>query len=282
MANFGTRVALWSGGTGFIHRTTLRGTMRSRPSILALLFAAVLVLPASADAQHCRRDCDDPDYDRDHEEWGPRRPTGGYLGGRLELARPQGEFGDYVESGFGGNVHYIHRLDRDGLIGIRVDGEAVTYGYERQRVLLSPTVGGRILADLVTTNNVAFLGVGPQVGTPNGTLRPYAHGFVGVSYLFTSSSLEGSHSGEPFASTTNFDDVTFAYGGGAGLYIPLRRGPAPVSLDLGATYRNAGRAEYLREGDIVDNPDGSISLFPTRSDTDMLSFHVGVTVGLSR
>jgi hypothetical protein len=109
-----------------------------------------------------------PDYDRDREEWGPRRPTGGFLGGRLELAKPQGEFGDYVESGFGGNVHYIHRLDRDGLIGIRVDGEAVTYGYERQRVLLSPTVGGRILADLVTTNNVAFLGVGPQIGTPNG------------------------------------------------------------------------------------------------------------------
>ncbi len=258
--------------------------MRSRPSILALLFAAVLAFPASAHAQHCRRDCDDRDHDRDRdrEEWGPRRPTGGYLGGRLELAKPQGEFGDFVESGFGGNVHYIHRLDRDGLIGLRVDGEAITYGYERQRVLLSPTVGGRILADLVTTNNVAFLGAGPHFGTPNGTLRPYAHGFVGVSYLFTSSSLEGSSSGEPFASTTNFDDVTFAYGGGAGLYVPLRRGPAPISLDLGATYRNAGRAEYLREGDIIDNDDGSISVFPTRSDTDMLTFHIGVTVGLSR
>jgi len=254
--------------------------MRSRPSILALLIAAVLAFPASADAQHCRRDCDDDHHDR--EEWGPRRPTGGYLGGRLEFAKPQGEFGDFVESGFGGNIHYIHRLDRDGLIGVRFDAEGVTYGYERQRVLLSPTVGGRILAELVTTNNVAFLGLGPQIGTPNGTLRPYAHGFAGVSYLFTSSSLEGSESGEPFASTTNFDDVTFAYGGGAGLYIPLRRGTAPISLDLGATYRNAGRAEYLREGDIVDNPDGSITLFPTRSDTDMLTFHLGVTVGLRR
>ena len=253
--------------------------MRSRTPILATLLAAVLVLPATAHAQHCRRDCDD---DREYEERGPRRPTGGYLGGRLALAKPQGEFGRYVDQGIAGNLHYIHRLDRDGLLGIRLDGELATYGYERQRVLLSPTVGGRILAELVTTNNVAFLGLGPQIGTPNGTLRPYAHGFVGVSYLFTSSSLEGSESGEPFASTTNFDDVTFAYGGGGGLYIPLRRGTAPISLDLGATYRNAGRAEYLREGDIVDNPDGSISLFPTRSDTDMLTFHLGVTVGLSR
>jgi hypothetical protein len=252
-------------------------------SLFATLLAAALLLPASADAQRCRRDCDDRrDRDRDREEWGPRRPTGGYMGGRLEFAKPQGEFGDYVEQGFGGNLHYIHRLDRDGILGVRVDAEAVTYGYERQRVLLSSTIGGRILGDLVTTNNVAFLGVGPQIGTPDGTLRPYAHGFAGVSYLYTTSSIQGSAGDEPFATTTNFDDVTFAYGAGAGVYVPLRRGTSPISLDLGATYRNAGQAEYLREGDITDNPDGSISIFPTRSDTDMLTFHLGVTVGISR
>jgi hypothetical protein len=251
-----------------------------RSSLFATLIAAALLLPATAHAQHCRHDCDD--RDRDREEWGPRRPTGGFVGGRLEVAQPRGEFGEFVNEGFGGNLHYIHKLDRDGLVGIRVDGEMITYGYERQRVLLSPTVGGRILADLVTTNNVAFVGVGPQIGVPNGTLRPYAHGFAGLSYLFTTSSLEGSASSEAFASSTNFDDVTFAYGGGAGLYVPLRRGTSPISLDLGATYRNAGRAEYLREGDIVDNPDGSITIFPTRSETDMVTFHVGVTVGISR
>jgi hypothetical protein len=248
--------------------------MRSRKTIFATLFAAALLLPATI---HAQDDCD-CEYDRR----GPRRPTGGFLGGRLEFAQPQGEFGDRVDQGVGGNLHYIHQLDRDGLVGIRVDAEAITYGYERQRVMLSPTVGGRILADLVTTNNIAFLGAGPQIGVPNGTLRPYAHGFAGVSYLFTTSSLEGSASGEPFASTTNFDDVTFAYGGGAGLYVPLRRGPSPISLDLGATYRNAGQAEYLREGDITDHPDGSITLRPVRSDTDMLTFHVGVTVGATR
>ena len=246
--------------------------MISRTPLFAALLAAALLLPAAAAAQDC--DCDD--------ERGPRRPSRGYVGGRLEFAQPQGEFGDRVDQGIGGNLHYIHALDRDGILAVRLDAEAITYGYERQRVILSPTVGGRILADLVTTNNIAFLGVGPQIGAPNGRLRPYAHGFAGVSYLFTTSSLEGSASGEPFASTTNFDDVTFAYGGGAGLYIPLRRGVAPISLDLGATYRNAGQAEYLREGDITDNPDGTVTLRPVRSDTDMLTFHVGVTVGASR
>lgn len=246
--------------------------MISRTPLLATLLAAVLLLPGAARAQQC--DCDD--------ERGPRRPTRGYVGGRLELARPQGEFGERVEQGFGGNVHYVHALDRAGILAVRLDAEAITYGYERQRVVLSPTVGARILGDLVTTNNIAFLGVGPQIGAPNGTLRPYAHGFAGVSYLFTTSSLEVGVSDEPLASTTNFDDVTFAYGGGAGLYIPLRRGASPISLDLGATYRNAGQAEYLREGDITDHPDGTVTLHPVRSDTDMLTFHVGFTVGASR
>ena len=68
----------------------------------------------------------------------------------------------------------------------------------------------------------------------------------------------------------------------AGLYVPLRRGASPISLDLGATYRNAGRAAYLREGDIEDLPDGGIAIRPRHSDTDLLSFHLGVAVGISR
>jgi len=46
----------------------------------------------------------------------------------------------------------------------------------------------------------------------------------------------GSSSGERFASTTNFDDASFAYGGGAGLYVPVSHRRNPVSLDLGAIY----------------------------------------------
>ena len=257
--------------------------MRPRTPIIVTVLAAALLLPATADAQHRRGGDRDRDRDRGIEELGPRRPTGGYFGGRLGFAQPQGEFADRIDEGVGGNLHYIHKLDRDGWLGIRVDVDLVNYGMERERVLLSSTIGGRILADLVTTNNIATVGVGPQIGLPVGRgLRPYVNGFAGVSYLYTSSSVEGTASDEAFATTTNFDDATFAYGAGAGLYIPLSRRSTPVSLDLGATYRNSGRAEYLREGDIRDNPDGSITVFPSYSDTDMVTFHVGVTVGVTR
>lgn len=241
----------------------------------SLLSAAALALLAAAPA--AAQDCDCEDWpDR------TRFATGGYAGGSFVYAQPQGEFGRQVDQALGGDLYYVHEVAGDGLLGIRVGGGFLNYGYERQRIPLSSSVGDRILVDLVTTNNIAYLGVGPQIGLPDGKLRPYANGFVGVSYLYTSSALRGSASHEPFAETTNFDDATFAYGGGAGLYIPLRRGVAPISLDLGATYRNAGRAAYLREGDIEDLPDGGIVLNPRETDTDVLSFHVGVSFGIAR
>jgi len=54
-----------------------------------------------------------------------------------------------------------------------------------------------------------------------------------------------------------------------------------VSLDLGVKYHNNGEAEYLREGDIIDNEDNTITVFPTRSDTDLLTFHIGVSIGIA-
>lgn len=254
--------------------------MRSRLLFLAAATAALAAIPAAAQKDddydhhhHGRRHHHDRDY---HENTIPRS----YLGGELTIASPQGEFANYIDGGWGGGLHYLLRLDRDGWVALRADASLLNYGHERQRVLLSPTVGGRITLDLTTDNNIAFFGVGPQIGVPTGALRPYVNGFAGVSYIYTESSVSGSSSAERFASSTNFDDASFAYGGGAGLYIPLSHRRNPVSLDLGVTYRHNGSAEYLREGDITDNPDGSITLHPVLSETNLLAFRVGVTVGL--
>lgn len=239
--------------------------------ILTLLAVAVTAAPLAA------QDCDCDEYDPFLEQ----RPTGGYVGGALVGARTQGEFSDYVDGGFGGDAHYMHRLDRDGWLAVRIDAGVLVYGYESRRVPLSNTIGGRIAVDLNTTNNIAFIGIGPQIGVPDGRLKPYVNGYAGYSFLWTASSVRGTWDDDPIAETTNFSDATFAYGGGGGIYVPLRRGPAPVSLDLGVRYQNNGRAEYLLEGGIQDNPDGSITLFPVRSDTDMLTFRVGVSIGVA-
>ena len=246
--------------------------MRSRLFLLAAVGAAAATAAHPAAAQHD----DDDAYDYAYESPIPRS----YVGVELTAASPQGEFRDYVNSGWGGGLHYLVRADRDGWLALRVDASLLNYGHERQRVLLSPTVGGRISVDLTTDNNIAFFGAGPQLGLPTGAVRPYVNGFAGVSYIFTESHVGGSSGGDSFASTTNFDDASFAYGGGAGVYIPLSHRRNPISLDAGVTYRHNGAAEYLRSGDIVDNPDGSITLHPVFSETNLLTFHLGVSVGL--
>ena len=208
-------------------------------------------------------------------------PPHAFIGGTLGVAEPTGEFADYVDTSFGLDAYFLARPG-SGPVALRVDGGYVNYGRESRNVMLSPTIGGRIGVDLNTTNDIAFLGVGPQIGVPGERLQPYVHGTVGVAYFSTTSSLRGERDDESFGSTTNHDDAVFSYGAGAGLYVPLRTGRAPISLDAGVRYHRNRDVQYLREGGIVDNADGTISIFPVQSDADLFTFQVGVSIALRR
>lgn len=196
------------------------------------------------------------------------------------IAQPIGEFDDYVNVGWGIGGNFRVNLGSSGIASLRIDGGYINYGRETQRVCLSTTVGCRIEVDLTTTNNIVFGHAGLQLGVPSGPVRPYVNGGIGYSYFFTQSSVEGtSNENDPFASTTNFDDGTFSLAGGAGLLIPISGGNTPVSIDIGARYLNNNEVDYLTKGAIVDNPDGSIDIYPTRSEAHLITWLIGVTIG---
>ena len=136
--------------------------------------------------------------------------------------------------------------------------------------------------DLATQNNILFLGVGPELAMQVDRFRPYARASLGLSYFVTTSGLSGSDdwTGYTYASTNNLDDVVFQKRVGAGLGVRLSNGGRPVFLDVGADYHHNGTATYLREGDIVDQPDGSVVIYPRRTDANLWSFRVGVSVGI--
>lgn len=203
-----------------------------------------------------------------------------FLGVSFLVAAPQGQFADYVRRGYGIGGDFLFRLDRQGIVGIRIDGGFLNYGNETKRACISGTIGCRIVVDVHTGNNIALFGVGPQLMLPTGKFRPYVTGTVGLAYFFTQSSLSGTSDTQDFANTTNFDDATFAWTGGGGVYIPLGHRAHPISIDVGVRYHGNGEARYLREGSITDNPDGSITITPIRSQTNLLVFSLGVTFGL--
>ncbi len=240
-------------------------------SPFAVLVAASLLLPAGASAQVLGAQ-------PDRAAPGPVRAQ---AGGALFIAQPVGEFADYVDVGVGLGGHLLVRLDPAGAVSLRLDGGFVNSGRESKRVCLSRTIGCRILVDLVTSNNILFGSIGPQLAVPSGPVRPYVNGGIGLSYFATTSSVSGtSSSDDDFARTTNFDDVTLAWSAGGGLYIPLRIGSTAFAIDLGARYLLNGEVEYLREGDIEDHPDGSITLHPTRSEANLLVWQIGVSFGI--
>jgi hypothetical protein len=49
---------------------------------------------------------------------------------------------------------------------------------------------------------------------------------------------------------------------------------------VGGRYHFNGRARYLREGGIRDNPDGSVDLEVLESRVHLVTWHIGLSVGL--
>jgi hypothetical protein len=206
-------------------------------------------------------------------------PLRALFGGQFYYAQPLGEFADYIQRGWGGDVSATALVGPSGAFGIRFEGGLMNYGHSRTPVCLYDC---RFDADLTTSNNIAFLQIGPQLVTPTGAVRPYASGTVGWTWMWTTSSLEGVWDGATYDSNTDFSDNTFSWGGSAGVLVPLTgAGRTPVSLDLGLRYLNNGRLRYLREGDIVERPGGGTPFYNVQqSDVNLLTYHIGFSVGL--
>jgi hypothetical protein len=200
------------------------------------------------------------------------------LGVSAAFMQPTGEFERFVSWGGGLNLNFLAGLHREGVLGLRVEGSVLWYGHEQYDVWLGP----RLLNDYFTVNTdnfIATAGVGPQMTFGRGPIRPYGFGLAGVSYFATESRLDGEF-GETYERETNFDDARFALGAGGGLLMQLGGRSHPIFLDLGALWTHNGRTTYLREGSIIEYPDGSMTIMPIRSEANHWTFRVGVAVGI--
>jgi hypothetical protein len=199
------------------------------------------------------------------------------------LSQPGREFRSNVGSSFGGGAGVLYHLDRPGILSLRFDVSGVDYGREtKRRVPLSPTIGGRILVDVTTTNSITALSFVPELALPKGPLRPYLN--VGFSELLfrTTSSVRANNSSddEDIASTTNYKDRTGAlvFGGGVRIPMGVSRIRKMINLDAGVRYYRGGSVSYLREGSIQDSADGSIRISPLSSRTPHVVYLIGLRI----
>jgi opacity protein-like surface antigen len=201
------------------------------------------------------------------------------LGGiNLQLGVPEGEFANFVETGYGVGGNLTLFIDHQSRVGIRLFGSWLQYGRTTERVPFPGLPG--ISVDLTTSNNIYSFGVGPEFHLSTGGIRPYIQGAIGLSNFATATSAEGSDNTNPFARTTNFNDWTVALYGGGGLQFQVSHGRNPVFIDGGARYQSHGRTRYLREGSLQQAPGGGVTIDPIESKTDLLIIHLGVQVGI--
>jgi hypothetical protein len=204
-------------------------------------------------------------------------PSRFVLGGAGVLSQPKGEFATNVGHGFGFDGNGIFKLDYKGYLGIRADVGMLQYGREHQDASFFG-VTGRVSLDLLTTNNIAWGAIGPQIMIPDGSFRPYANAEIAYTDFSTSSTLNDSF-GQELASQQNAHDGSHAWVFGGGFQIPFG---GQGALDFGGRYYYGGRATYLTRGDITDNPDGTVTLNPRSSKTDMVLWQLGLSFALPR
>ena len=244
--------------------------MSRLPTTLRVALVATLALPAALRAQQ-------PQNDSRTNPLGANSRIGVSL--NALYAAPQDEFRTFVDDGWGLGGGMLVKLDPAGVLALRVDANWISYGNTRTRVPLSETTGGLIMVDLNTTHNIFMGGVGLQLQSPVGPLRPYVGGTAGIGTFWTQTTVEGTDNDQqPFAQTTNQRDNTFAWSGVGGVTIPLNRG-GTVLADLGVTYQANGEATYLPPGVVRDSNGDPVTREPVRSNTDMLIYRVGVRIG---
>ncbi|MEW6652058.1 MAG: hypothetical protein AB1394_01175 [Bacteroidota bacterium] len=206
------------------------------------------------------------------------------FGGSFMLGYPQGEFRSNVDRmGFGGQIHgtlWTPSKERPFTIGFDIG--YLVYGQVDEKL---PWLGfPGVFLDLSRTNSLASMHVMMQISPFFGTIRPYVEGLFGGAYLFTQTSVRNENKNEEIASSTNFDDFTWNYGGGAGMLFRLGGASENVEaiyLDLKARYLFGTEAEYLTEKSLLYiRPNGEPVFAVQKSKTDFFSFHAGIVINL--
>ncbi|MEP6904628.1 MAG: hypothetical protein ABI875_01015 [Gemmatimonadales bacterium] len=238
------------------------------------ILAAVVALPCSAASLHAQI--------KERPRVFLQKPSRFTIGGGLLLSQPKGDLANNIDNGFGADFYGLFKVDRDGVLSLRVDLGGAQYGSET--LPAAYVFGPRTGFEVQTSNSIYWAGIGPQIMAPAGPVRPYGNVSIGVMDFTTRSSVRGTGNlqGETFASTENQSDATRTWIFGGGLYIPLTGSMSLMSIDIGARYFTGGEASYLRKGAIRDNPDGTIDITPSHSKTDQVTWHLGLSYTIPR
>jgi hypothetical protein len=202
----------------------------------------------------------------------------------FELGFPQGAFKNNVDrTAIGGSADFLYRLLRSPFL-VGASCAFMNYGCDSREEFFSPDIP-EVLVDVTTTNNIFNVYFLFRFQPLTGPVQPYVEALLGLNYLYTETAVydQEYNDDEEIASTVQLHDTAFSYGAGAGVMISIlgfshhgRRIGSGLYLDLGLRYLKGGRAEYMREGDLVRG-NGTLEYYVRESTTDLVKTTIGLT-----
>lgn len=205
----------------------------------------------------------------------PKLPGRFTVGADFAVSQPKGEFANNVPTGYGFDLNGLFKLDPKGWIGIRADAGGVRYGHEH----IDLGFFSGIELGLNTDNRIEFGALGLQFQFPDGWLRPYANASYAGVHFTTESCVSNPDGLVQDQCHSNHGDWAGAGVFGGGFVIPFGS-KSFGALNLGARYHYGAKATYLRKGDIIDNPDGSVTLNVRSSKTDLVLWQIGFSYNI--
>ena len=201
------------------------------------------------------------------------------IGLNFSLGFPQGEFNENVDgSGLGGTAYFTYRFSKTPIsIGASVG--ILVYGSDSREDLLESSIP-EVTVDVTTRNYILNCHILLRAQPLDGKFRPYLDGLIGFNYLWTETGIYDQSGGDidAIASSVNMSDIAFSYGVGGGFMLRLyksEKSAFAISVDSGIRYLKGGKAEYLKEGDIL-REDGTITYNVSYSNTDLVTAHIGI------
>lgn len=192
----------------------------------------------------------------------------GSAGITFVVAQPLGDFKRNGDVAAGLTLFGVVGLDRNGTVGLRIDGAYLVYDADYQGYGVS------------TTSQIGTLAVGPQVTLGRGPLRLYGFATLGGSLFWSSASYDGycgCYDSDVFFLDGHFTTATQL---GTGVLITVSRRRTPVAIDLGMREMRHDRVKYVPAGGFTDNGDGTYTVERVETPVHLRVFQVGVSIGV--
>lgn len=209
------------------------------------------------------------------------------------LVSPRGPFEENIDRvGYGFALSGKYNFEPSPF-SLGLDFGYALYGSEtHSEILVWP-----VYVDVTTDNNIFFMHLLGSLHKNFGIWQPYAEALAGFQVLWTDTEIEDQDADDEdpdIASNTHLSDWTSSFGVGGGLKIRLTELDSEdldhnggtvflksiLYLDLKVRYIFGGEAQYLKEGGIEQGPNNEIILNKSRSRTDYMTFHIGLSLHL--